>query len=70
MLWNRVVLNSIDKRIPFHHNNLDLPPKPKFNFKKLKNWVQEFRRKFVLGRLQIRLISILRLFEKCNESTY
>ena len=49
MLGNLVVLNIIDKRIPFHHNNLDLPPKPKFNFRNLKRWVQEFHSKFVLA---------------------
>ena len=39
----------IDSRISFYWNNLDLPPKPKFTFRNLKKWVQEFHRKFVLA---------------------
>ena len=42
--------------------------KPKFTFKHLKKAVQEFHRKFVLA-LQLRLLTILWLFEGCTVST-
>ena len=47
--WKLNIFQTIDKRISFYLNNLDLlPPKPKFCFRHLKQEIQEFHRKHVL----------------------
>ena len=40
--WKLNMFNIIDKRTSLYRNNLDLWPKPKFTFRNLKKWVQEF----------------------------
>ena len=47
--WELNIFEIIDSRISFYCNNLDiLPPKPKFTFRHVKKWIQEFHRRFVL----------------------
>ena len=49
-IWKLNILKTIDGRISFYCNNLDLlPPKPKFTFRHVKKRIQEFHRKFVLA---------------------
>ena len=62
--WKLNIFKIIDGRISFYCNNLDLqPPKPKFNFRHLKKGSRNS-----IGGLfwspQIRLLTMLWLFEK------
>ena len=48
--WKLNIFKIIDGRNSFYCNSLDLlPPKPKFTFKHLKKWIQEFHRRSVLA---------------------
>ena len=47
--WKLNIFQIIDKRISLCSNNPDqLPPRPKFSFRHLKQGIQEFHRKFFL----------------------
>ena len=47
--WKLDIFQIIDKRISVYSNNLDLlPPKPNFTFRRLKQSIQEFHRKYAL----------------------
>ena len=48
--WKLNIFKIIGGRISFYCNNLDLlPSKPKFTFRNVKKWIQEFHRRFVLA---------------------
>ena len=48
--WKINIFLTIDGRISFYCNNLDLlPHKPKFSFRHLKKGIQEFHRRFILA---------------------
>ena len=47
--WKLSIFNIVDKRIKLYSQNTNLlPSKPKFSFRRLKQGIQEFYRKYVL----------------------
>ena len=47
--WKLCIFNIVDKRIMFYSQNTNLlRPKPKSSFRRLKQCMQEFHRKYVL----------------------
>ena len=47
--WKLSIFNIVDKRIKFYSQNTNLlPPKPKSDYRHLRQGIQEFHRKYVL----------------------
>ena len=48
--WKVSIFKIVDQRIKFYSQNTNLlPPKPKSSFRHLKQGIQDFHRKYVLG---------------------